>query len=190
MAKQFETIEDAHRAFIARQRVFFTASAAAGTRINLSPRGTDWLRVVDARSVVYLDRTGSGNETAAHMLADGRLTFMFCAFEGPPMILRLYGHGRILERGGPAYAELLAGPFGGAEPIGARQMVLLEVDLVQTSCGFGVPLYDYKAERKSMDRWAEAKSEAELADYRREFNQRSMDGLPTGLPVADDAIAS
>ena len=183
MAKQFETIEDAHTQFIARQRVFFTASAAAGTRINLSPRGTDLLRVIDERTVVYLDRTGSGNETAAHMIADGRLTFMFCAFEGPPMILRLYGRGRILARGSAAYAELLAGGFDGEEPHGARQMVRMDVDLVQTSCGFGVPFFDYKGERKSMDRWAAAKSEAELADYRREFNQRSMDGLPTGLPV-------
>lgn len=190
MAKQFETIEDAHRAFIARQRMFFTASAAAGTRINLSPRGTDWLRVIDERTVVYVDRTGSGNETAAHMMADGRLTFMFCAVEGPPMILRLYGKGRILARDGSDYATLLADCFDGAEPRGARQMVRLDVDLVQTSCGFGVPFYDYKGERKSMDRWAEAKSDAELADYRREFNQHSMDGLPTGLPVADDAIVS
>ncbi len=189
MAKQFDTLEDAHRDFIARQRVFFAASAAAGTRINLSPRGTDWLRVIDARNVVYLDRTGSGNETAAHMVADGRLTFMFCAFEGPPLILRLYGRGRILARGSAEYQQLLSDRFDGAEPHGARQMVLLEVDLVQTSCGFGVPFFDYKGERKSMDRWAAAKSEAELADYRREFNQRSMDGLPTGLPVALDGAA-
>ena len=182
MAKQFPQIGDAHRAFIERQHVFFAASAAAGTRINLSPRSTDLLRVIDARTVVYLDRTGSGNETAAHLLADGRLTFMFCAFEGPPMILRLYGRGRVLRRGGDAYAALLTDRFDGTAPHGARQMVLLEVDLVQTSCGFGVPFFAYEGERKSMDRWAGAKSEEELADYRREFNRRSMDGLPTGLP--------
>ncbi len=189
MAKQFPSMEDAHRDFIARQRVFFAASAANGTRINLSPRGTDLLRVIDAWSVVYLDRTGSGNETAAHMLADGRLTFMFCAFEGPPLILRLYGRGRILARGGEAYGALLAERFDGEEPHGARQMVRLDVELVQTSCGFGVPFFSYEGERKSMDRWADAKSEAELAAYRRQFNQRSIDGLPTGLPAADDVGA-
>ena len=181
MAKQFPRIEDAQRQFIARQRIFFAASAAAGSRINLSPRSTDLLRVIDAGSVVYLDRTGSGNETAAHMLADGRLTFMFCAFEGPPLILRLYGCGRILERGGNEYATLLADRFDDTEPHGARQMVLLDVELVQTSCGFGVPFFAYEGERKSMDRWADAKSEAELAEYRQTYNQRSIDGLPTGL---------
>ncbi len=187
MATQYSEIGEPLRGFISRQHIFFAASAAAGTRINLSPRSTDLLRVIDARTVAYLDRTGSGNETAAHMLADGRLTFLFCAFEGPPMILRLYGRGRILERGGDEYATLLATRFDGQEPHGARQMVLLDVDLVQTSCGFGVPFFAYEGERKSMDRWAEAKSEAELAAYRREFNQHSLDGLPTGLPLEAEA---
>ena len=96
MATQYERIEPKQRAFIERQHVFFTASAALGSHVNLSPKGLDALRVLGPNTVVYLDRTGSGNETSAHMLADGRLTIMFCAFEGPPLILRLYGRGRIL----------------------------------------------------------------------------------------------
>ena len=181
MAKQYPGIEAAHRDFIQRQKIFFTASAAAGSRVNLSPRSTDALRILDSGRVVYLDLTGSGNETAAHLRADGRLTLMFCAFEGAPNILRLYGRGRVLRRGDPEYRRLLAGEFAGLEPLGARQIVLLEIDLVQTSCGFGVPLFDYAGERPTLKRWAEAKGESGLADYWQEKNTHSIDGLPTGL---------
>jgi Pyridoxamine 5'-phosphate oxidase len=189
MAKQFPRIEPAHRDFILRQRVFFIASAAAGARVNVSPRGVDALRVLGENEVVYLDRTGSGNETAAHLRADGRLTLMFCAFEGPPMILRLYGRGRSLRRDSPAYASLLALAFDSVELPGARQIVMLDVELVQTSCGFGVPLFEYAGERPTLTRWAEAKGEAGLAAYRREKNLRSIDGLPTGLLDEEDALA-
>ncbi len=189
MAKQFPHIEPAHRDFILRQRIFFTASAAAGTRVNLSPKGLDALRVLDEAHVCYLDHTGSGNETAAHMKADGRLTIMVCAFEGPPMILRLYGRGHVLRRGTAGYAALLASAFDGNEPSGARQIVVLDVDLVQTSCGYGVPLFDYKEERASLIRWAENKGEDGLETYRRDMNARSIDGLPTGILDEADAPA-
>lgn len=181
MATQYKSIEPKQRAFIERQHIFFTASAVPGAHINLSPKGLDALRVLGPSSVVYLDRTGSGNETSAHMLADGRLTIMFCAFDGPPLILRLYGRGRIVPRGGREYADLLAKEYGGEEPVGARQMVMLDVELVQTSCGYGVPHYDYLGERPSLDNWAEQKGEEGLVAYRREKNERSIDGLPTGL---------
>ena len=181
MAKQFPRIEPAHRDFLLRQKVFFTASAAAEGRVNVSPKGLDALRVLGPDAVCYLDQTGSGNETAAHLRATGRLTIMTCAFEGPPLILRLYGQGRILKRGGAEYAALLDSAFGGAEPAGARHIVHLAVDLVQTSCGFGVPLFDYVEERPTLTRWAEAKGEDGLDAYRREKNLRSIDGLPTGL---------
>lgn len=184
MAKQFAEIGPAHRDFIARQRIFFTASAAPGSRINLSPKDGASLRVLGPNLAAYLDCTGSGNETSAHMLADGRLTIMVCAFEGPPMILRLYGRGRVVHRGTAEYAGLLEAEFGGAEPAGARQIVMLDVDLVQTSCGYGVPLFDYEGERPSLTRWAEAKGEEGLVTYRREKNAVSIDGLPTGLPEA------
>jgi predicted pyridoxine 5'-phosphate oxidase superfamily flavin-nucleotide-binding protein len=181
MAKQFQSIEPAHRDFIQRQHVFFTATATADSRVNLSPKGLDGLRIIDERRVVYLDHTGSGNEAAAHLRADGRMTIMFCAFDGPPMILRLYGRGRVLRRGSDVYARLLDAHFGGKEPVGARHMVQLDVGLVQTSCGYGVPLYDYKEERSSLTRWAEMQGAEKLDAYRREKNRRSIDGLDTGL---------
>ena len=140
MGKQFPSLDASHRDFVRRQRIFFVASAAPGARVNVSPRGTDAFAVIDERTVAYLDRTGSGNETAAHLKADGRLTIMFCAFDGPPNIMRLYGRGEALRRGSQAYAELLESAFGGVEPAGARQIVRLHVDLVQTSCGYGTPL--------------------------------------------------
>jgi hypothetical protein len=181
MAKDHPALTAHHRAFIAAQHMFFTASAAAGSRINISPRSTDMLRVLGDNSVVYLDRTGSGNETAAHLRADGRLTIMFCAVEGPPLILRLYGQGTVLRRDGAAYADLLATEYGSTEPLGARQMVRLDFDLVKTSCGYGVPLFDYREERDTMDRWAEAKGASGIAAYQAEKNRTSIDGLPTGL---------
>jgi hypothetical protein len=181
MATDYPALNAQHHDFIARQHMFFTASAAAGTRINISPRSTDQLRVLSDNAVVYLDRTGSGNETAAHLLADGRMTIMFCAVEGPPRILRLYSRGRCIARGSEEYAALLAERFGGVEPLGARQMMRLDFDLVKTSCGYGVPLMSYEGERDTLDRWAEAKGPDGIVDYRAQKNMVSIDGLPTGL---------
>lgn len=185
MAKQFEKIDARLKDFIGRQHIFFTASATRDSRVNISPREMGCLRVIDGNTVVYLDRTGSGNETAAHLRADGRLTIMFCAVEGPPMILRLYGRGRSIRRDSPEYENILISHYGGSEPSGARQVILLDIDLVQTSCGFGVPLFDYKAERPSLDQWTDAKGPDGIEIYRREKNAYSMDGLPTGM--FDDA---
>lgn len=181
MAARFESIGVNHRAFIEKQHVFFVASAAPGTRVNISPKGLDSLRVLDERTAVYLDLTGSGNETAAHLQADGRLTFMFCAFEGPPLILRLYGCGRVLPRGGFDYVDLLARYFNGEERMGARQMVRLDVDLVMTSCGYAVPNMEFRNERPGLDAWAAQKGADGLIAYRREKNTTSLDGLPTGF---------
>lgn len=181
MSKLFSRIEPVHREFIQKQRIFFNASAAAEGRVNVSPRDAASLRVLAENTVAYLDRTGSGNETAAHLRANGRLTLLFCAFEGPPMILRLYGKGRIIRRGSPEYVMLLVAQFGGAEPPGARQMVVLHVDSVQTSCGYNVPLFEFVAERETLTRWAQSKGPEGIAAYWREKNQQSIDGLPTGL---------
>ncbi len=181
MAKDFVALDARHREFISRQHVFFTATAAAGTRINLSPRSTDQFRVLTDNAAVYLDRTGSGNETAAHLLADGRITVMFCAMDGPPLILRLYGLGRTIVRGSPEYAGLLAAQFGGNEPLGARQMIRIDFDLVKTSCGYGVPFMDYQGERDTMDRWAQSKGPDGVEAYWAEKNMASIDGLPTGF---------
>ncbi|NLR98488.1 pyridoxamine 5'-phosphate oxidase family protein [Rhizobium sp. P38BS-XIX] len=181
MAKQFPSIDDRLRDFIARQHIFFTASATADSRVNVSPRETLCLRVLSPNTAIYLDRTGSGNETSAHMKADGRLTIMFCAVAGPPMILRLYGHGRTIHRSSPEYHALLRDHYAGEEPLGARQIVHLDIDLVQTSCGFGVPLFAYEGERQSLDQWTAAKGPEGIEEYRREKNAFSMDGLPTGM---------
>src|ERR1700733_11326756 len=181
MAKQFQSIETNHHDFIQQQRIFFVASAAAEGRVNVSPKDRASLRILSENSVAYLDQTGSGNETAAHLRANGRLTLMFCAFAGPPLILRLYGQGHTLLRGRPAYCELLASSFSNQEPPGARQIVVLDVELVQTSCGYGVPLFEYTAERPTLQRWAEAKGEEGLKEYRQSKNAFSIDGLPTGL---------
>jgi hypothetical protein len=181
MGKQFPAIEPVHREFIERQHIFFNASAASEGRVNVSPRDVASLRVLDSNTVVYLDLTGSGNETAAHLLADGRLTLMFCAFEGAPLILRLYGRGRILPRHSPEYASVLHSHYNDNEPPGARQIVHLTVESVQTSCGMNVPFYDHVGERDQLIRWAQVKGEATLGDYRRQKNTRSIDGFPTGL---------
>lgn len=182
MAERFDRVDARMRAFIERQHVFFVATAAPGAHVNLSPKGLDSLRVIGERSLVYLDLTGSGNETAAHLKADGRLTLMFCAFEGPPLILRLYGRGSVLARGGEDYAELLERAFGKEERVGARQMIRLDIELVQTSCGYAVPNLAFRADRSGLDAWAAQKGEAALADYRSKNNRVSLDGLPTGYP--------
>lgn len=181
MAQKYAAMEPAHQEFIRKQQIFFVASATAESRVNVSPKDVPSLRILDAQRVAYLDQTGSGNETAAHLRADGRLTLMFCALEGAPQILRLYGKGIVLARQGPEYAEMLAGAFGGAEPPGARQIVVLDVDLVQTSCGYGVPSFDFAGERATLRRWAEAKGEEGIEEYWRAKNVASIDGLPTGI---------
>jgi predicted pyridoxine 5'-phosphate oxidase superfamily flavin-nucleotide-binding protein len=189
MAKQFAGMTPVHREFIARQRIFFTASATATSRVNVSPRPTDALRVLDERTVAYLDLTGSGSETAAHLRIDGRITLMFCALNEPPSILRLYGRGISLPRDSKGYAALLACAFNNQEPLGARQIIRVDVDLVQTSCGYGVPLFEYVGERDTLRRWAEQKGDAGLDEYRRQKNARSIDGLPTGLAAEHSAPA-
>lgn len=161
--------------------MFFTASAAPSGHVNLSPRSTDMFRVLGDNAVLYLDRTGSGNETAAHLKINGRLTIMFCAVAGPPLIMRLFGSGRIIRRDSTEFASLLTDQFKGTAPLGARQMVRLDFDLVQTSCGYGVPLFEYQDERPQMDAWAKAKGVDGIESYWRDTNQTSLDGFPTGL---------
>jgi len=181
VAKEYPSLTPALRDFIARQHIFFAATAAPDARINISPRSTREFRVIGDNDVCWLDLTGSGAETSAHLKADGRLTLMFCAFDGPPNILRLYGRGEILHRDSAGFARLLAAHFGNQRPVGARQIVRLAVDLVKTSCGYGVPAFDYRQERPALDNWAENKGPAGVAAYWREKNAVSMDGLPTGI---------
>jgi hypothetical protein len=178
MAKFYAALDDRLRGFIARQKVFFTATAPRQGRINLSPKGMDTLRCLDDRTVAYLDLTGSGNETAAHLGDDGRLTLMFCSFEAEPLILRLYGRGEVVGAEDARFGEL-AERF--PDLPGRRQVILLHVQSVQTSCGFGVPLYRFEGERETLRAWAQKKGEDDLAAYREAKNRTSIDGLPTGL---------
>jgi hypothetical protein len=181
MAQQYRELTGPHVAFIGRQHIFFVASAAACSHVNLSPRDAASFRTLKPTRIAYLDRTGSGNETAAHIRAGGRLTIMFCAFEGPPMILRLYGRGHVHGRRTASFRDLLQQHFAGQAPPGARQIVTLDIELVQTSCGYGVPRFEYCGDRDGLDRWAESKGEAGIEAYWCEKNLTSLDGLPTGV---------
>jgi hypothetical protein len=167
--------------FIAEQPLFFVASAplAASGHVNLSPKGLDTFRVLSPKRVAYLDLTGSGNETAAQLAENGRITLMFCSFSQNPKILRLYGHGETIQPGSSRWAELSA-EFPHFS--GARQVVVVDVTRVQTSCGFGVPRLEVATDRDALLKWAEAKGPSALREYRAEKNARSIDGLPAPLP--------
>ena len=181
MAKQYQALDDKHTDFILRQHIFFTASATQDSRVNISPREIAALRVVDQSTIIYLDRTGSGNETAAHLLADGRMTIMLCSFEGPPQIMRLYERGQAINWSVPAFQETIDNHFDGQSPLGTRQLMRLDINLVQTSCGFGVPLFDHQGERASLENWSENKGEEGIRSFWENNNETSMDGLPTGI---------
>jgi GNAT superfamily N-acetyltransferase len=185
MGKFHPVISSALQSFIESQKIFFTASANASGRINLSPKGIDSLRVLDECTVAYLDLTGSGNETAAHVRSDGRLTLMFCSFEGDPCVLRLFGHGEIVPIDSERGREL--GTHFPALP-GARHFVVQRVSSVQTLCGFAVPLYDFRGHRELLIDWAQKQGTEGLQSYRRIKNSVSIDGLPTGLEAPEYSI--
>lgn len=180
MAKVFDTISDNLREFINEQHMFFvgTAPLSADGHVNISPKGLDCLRILNANKVAYLDLTGSGNETSAHLHENGRITFAFCAFKGAPNIVRLYGQGHVVLPETPEWDELIS--LFTMYP-GARQIIVADIDRVQTSCGYAVPLFDYVAERDTLVRWAEAKGPDGLVAYREEKNSRSIDSMVTPL---------
>ena len=183
MAKFLPALDDRLMAFIRAQRMFFTGSAPHSGRVNVSPKGLDTFRILSPVRVGYLDLTGSGNETAAHLLENGRITFMFCALEGPPLILRLYAQGRSVQLHHAEWKELR--PHFGPPMPGERQLVIGEIETVQTSCGYGVPQYAPDGERTQLTAWATHKSPEELDAYRREKNAVSIDGPSTGWRSAE-----
>jgi Pyridoxamine 5'-phosphate oxidase len=185
MAKLYDTITDELAAFIRAQPLFFVASAPLDLHghVNLSPKGLDSFRILSPTQVAYLDLTGSGNETSAHLEENGRITFMFCAFARPPRILRLYGHGEVVLPHMAAWNTLA--PYFRPYP-GMRQIVVADITRVQTSCGFGVPLMNYVNQRDTLIRWAEAKGEDGIAAYHCGKNMISIDGLPTILAKMDN----
>ncbi len=176
MAKFYPELSDALQQFIEKQHIFFTATAPIAGRINLSPKGINSFRVLNHQTVAYLDLTGSGNETSAHLLENGRMTIMFCSFEGKPVILRLYGTGFVIRPCDEKWDALY--PCFESVP-GARQIVLLQIESVSTSCGSGVPLYEFVGDRETLINWAEKKGKAGLEKYWKDNNQVSIDGLPS-----------
>jgi len=180
MGRTSTEIDHATRQFIEAQHMFFVASAPTKGHINLSPKGLDTFRILGPRQVAYADYTGSGVETISHLRENGRLTIMFCAFDGSPNILRLYGTGRAVEVGDPEFASLA--PRFNAGP-GVRAIIVLDVTRVMDSCGFGVPLYDYRGERDQLTAWSDKKGEAGVREYQAKKNASSLDGLP-GLKSA------
>lgn len=180
MGKFYNSISEAHAEFISSQKIFFVATAplSADGRINLSPKGLDCFRVLNEHQVGYMDLISSGNETSAHTLENGRITFMLCSFEGDPRIMRLYGKGHAVLPGSVdwnQYAEHFT-----IYP-STRQLIIADIDMVQTSCGFGVPLFDYTGERDLHFNWAEKKGDDGLQEYIQNHNLMSLDGLPTDL---------
>ena len=180
MAKFYEEIEPQLQEFIEKQPLFFVATAPldASGHVNLSPKGHDVFRVLSPNRIAYLDLTGSGNETSAHIAENQRITFMFCAFEGRPQILRLYGSGQTVLPGDSGWEELIP-QF--PELSGVRQIIVAEINAAQTSCGYAVPLMSYEGDRETLLRWAEAKGNEELKVYRKEKNVESLDGLISPL---------
>ncbi|MDJ0595445.1 MAG: pyridoxamine 5'-phosphate oxidase family protein [Pleurocapsa sp. MO_226.B13] len=201
MAKFYSQLTSELQSFIQKQKIFFTATAPQSGRINLSPKGIDTFRCVDATTVAYLDLTGSGNETAAHLHENGRMTVMFCSFDENPLILRLYGRGEVISRDSDCsldartcgQALCLASPadagshrFNELHSLfpnipGERQIILLNIESAQTSCGFGVPVYEFKEERETLIDWATKKGSSGIEQYQQKNNLESIDGLPTKL---------
>jgi hypothetical protein len=183
MAKVFPEIDDRLRAFIEAQQLFFVATAPAGAEghINCSPKGLDAFRVLGPTAVAYLDYVGSGVETIAHIRQNGRIVVMFCAFEGAPRIVRLYGRGEVVT---PAHGDFAALVARFEPKAGVRAVLRIALDRISDSCGYGVPLYRYEGERTQLPEWAERKTEAGVTQYQHENNARSIDGLP-GLDPLD-----
>lgn len=178
MARFDDRLNETLRAFLTAQHIFFTASAPDEGRINLSPKGQDTFRILSDTCVGWLDLTGSENETAAHLAQNGRLTLMFCSFHDKPLIVRLYGRGRVVRPQDGEWTELHS--FFPTLP-GERQIVLMDVESIMSTCGFAVPRYDYRGERDNLIDFACNMGEAGMDEYRHKKNQVSIDGLPTHL---------
>lgn len=178
MGEKSKVLSKHHITFIEEQKVFFVGTAAPEGTVNVSPKGLDSLRVISDHKIIWLNLTGSGNETAAHVLQNSRMTLMFCAFDGAPMILRVYGQANIFHPRDVDFKNFIS-HF--PEIPGTRQIIALDIELVQTSCGFAVPLMDFKAERKTLEEWSIKKGTQGILAYQQEKNTLSLDGFETGL---------
>lgn len=178
MAKKFAEMADEHIRFVQSQHIFFVATAGAEGRVNLSPKGMDSLRIVDSKTAIWLNYTGSGNETSVHVQENSRMTLMFCSFEVEPLILRLYGQAKVIH---PRDSEWdnCSGLF--TEYVGTRQFFILNIDLVQTSCGYSVPFYDYQGEREKLLEVTERLGQEGVEKFWKKRNQTSLDGINTHI---------
>ncbi|MBD3918602.1 pyridoxamine 5'-phosphate oxidase family protein [Paenibacillus sp. PR3] len=185
MGTVYDSIQPDHEQFIKEQKMFFVGSAAATGHVNISPKGHDVFRILSPNKVAYLDLTGSGNETSAHITESNRLTFMFMSFQGKPLILRLYGNGRVVLPNTEEWNKLVT--HFELMP-GYRQIIVSDIEIVKTSCGFSVPLYSFEGERDVLLKWAVNKGEEKLIEYRKNKNSLSMDGImtPLGVSLAED----
>ena len=178
MSKIYTKITTRLQKFIEAQKIFFVATAPNSGRINLSPKGMDSFRVIDENRVLWLNVTGSGNETAAHLLENNRITIMFCSYEGAPNILRLYGKGKEIKEGDTSWNELIS--LFPKTP-GTRQIFDITIETAQTSCGMSIPFFEYKGERNELNDWAEERGKEGIKQYWEDKNQTSIDGLPTKI---------
>jgi hypothetical protein len=178
MAQKYSEISEKIQQFIEKQKIFFVGTATVDSRVNISPKGMDSLKVLDKNRVVWLNVTGSGNETAAHVAENPRMTIMFAAFAEEPTILRLYGTAKAIHRNDPEWNSLVSlfAPLAGA-----RQIFDVSIDLVQTSCGLAVPFYEYVSDRESLNNWATKKGNSGIEEYWKQKNQTSLDGKPTKI---------
>lgn len=179
MATQYDAFEPVHTKFIEDQHIFFVGTAGPEGRVNVSPKGMDALRVAGPNRVLWLNLTGSGNETAGHLLENNRMTLMWCSFERRPLILRAYGTARAVHDGDAEWADL-SGQF--PPQTGARQVYDMQVEMVQTSCGYAVPFMDFVEDRDTLSKWADNKERDGVRAYWGEKNTRTLDGKPTGVP--------
>ncbi len=178
MAKQFDSFSDDHTQFVAEQHIIFVGSAAQDGRVNISPKGMDSVRIVGPNRLMWRNLTGSGNETAGHLRKVNRMTVMWCSFGKRPLILRAYGTATCLHARDEGFDALNA-DFPPSP--GARQIYDMAVDLVQTSCGYAVPFMEFQEDRNVLRDWAENKGHDGIRDYWRDRNQKTIDGLPTGI---------
>lgn len=178
MSKFYTELNDKLQEFVVGQKIFFVGTAAPDGRVNVSPKGMDSLRILNPNQLIWLNLTGSGNETAAHVLEQSRMTLMFCAFEGKPMILRVYGKARAIHPRDEEWAKW-TGLF--PEYPGSRQIFLLNVDSAQTSCGFAVPNFQYQEDRGDLVYWTDKIGDEGVKKYWKEKNQTSIDGKPTKI---------
>jgi hypothetical protein len=179
MAKTFEVIDEKLSEWLCAQPVFFVSTAPldAGGLINCSPKGNrQEFAVLGERAVAYLDQTGSGVETIAHLQENGRIVVMSCAFSGPPRIVRLYGRGRVVTRSDPEFADV-SRHFPGGDGVGVRSVIVVDVQRISDSCGYGVPIMPFQEHRPTMDQWSNRKGPEGIRDYWSEHNTASIDGI-------------